>query len=549
MPGIQVCVSQDKPLKATDRDMTESDGTKKILLIDDDLLMRKSATKLLKDLGYDVVSAGNGREGMEKYRRERPDLMLLDLRMPVMDGFEVLAELGTDLEKFPVIIVSGAGGINDALKTLQLGASDYLVKPILDVSVLEHAINRALERIDLIRENKRYQHYLEEEIKKRTEELHHSQKMEAIGTLAGGIAHDFNNILAIINGYAQMAQAELPAESQPSQDLDKVLQAANRATELVRQILTFSRQDDHESKPVYIQFILKEILKLLKASFPATIVIRDWVDAECPPVLADPGRIHQVLMNLCTNARYAMRESGGELTVSLSHLQSLPSGYRPRDGGRNIAGYLLLRVKDTGHGIDRDNLDRVFEPFFTTKPLSEGTGLGLSVVHGIVKSLGGDIWVSSEKGKGADFQIILPALTEEAAATLPPTGPLPRGEEQILVIDDESELVAWLKRCLHELGYQVTAHSDSRAALEAFQAAPDSFDLIITDMTMPGLTGKELAREILALRPKMPVIMCTGFSENLDRKQALALGIREYIMKPVVRRELAEIVRKVLDHG
>ncbi|MHB8809860.1 MAG: hybrid sensor histidine kinase/response regulator [Desulfobulbaceae bacterium] len=529
--------------------MSDPARNKKILLIDDDALMRKSATMLLKSLGYSVFAAENGREGLDLYYREHPDLMLLDLRMPVMDGFEVLAELGSALEDFPVIIISGAGGINDALKTLQLGASDYLVKPILDISVLEHAINKALERIDLIRENRRYQHYLEEEIKKRTAELQHSQKMEAIGTLAGGIAHDFNNILAIINGYAQMAQSELPPESQPSQDLDKVLHAANRASELVKQILTFSRQDDHEAKPVHVQFIFKEILKLLKASFPSTIVIRDSVDANCPPVLADPSRIHQVIMNLCTNAWHAMRESGGELSVSLSHLDRLPAGFRLKDKPQPAAGYLLLQVTDTGHGIDGDDLNRIFEPFFTTKPVSEGTGLGLSVVHGIVKSLGGDILVSSEKGHGADFRIIFPALAEDTAFDLHLSSPLPRGDERIMVVDDEAELASWLQRFLHDLGYKVTTHSDSRAALDAFLAAPDAFDLIVTDMTMPGLTGKELAREIMLRRPELPVILCTGFSESLDRDQALAIGIREYVMKPVVRQELAEIVRKVLDHG
>jgi signal transduction histidine kinase len=541
-------IPQDNPAQHRAADMTEP-APKKILLIDDDGLMRKSAAKLLKDLGFSVCTAANGREGLDLYHREHPDLMLLDLRMPVMDGFEVLAELGDDLEDFPVIIISGAGGINDALTTLQLGACDYLVKPILDVSVLEHAIHKALEHIALIRENRRYQNFLEEEIKKRTAELHHSQKMEAIGTLAGGIAHDFNNILAIINGYAQMAQAELPPESQPSQDLDKVLHAAGRATELVKQILTFSRQDDHETKPVYVQFILKEILKLLRASFPSTIIISDVVDSNCPPILADPSRIHQVIMNLCTNARHAMREKGGMLKVALSHLHRLPTGFRLQDSPHPATGYLLLRVTDTGHGIERDNLDRIFEPFFTTKPLSEGTGLGLSVVHGIVKSLGGDILVTSEQGHGADFQIIFPALPEESAAVIPSANPLPRGEERIMAVDDETELVSWLQRFLGDLGYQVTAHTDSRAALDAFLAAPDSFDLIVTDMTMPGLTGKELAREILARRPQLPVIMCTGFSETMDRSQALELGIREYVMKPVVRQELAEIVRKVLDHG
>lgn len=529
--------------------MSVSIKTKKILIIDDDALLRRSAAKLLGDLGYGVISAENGRKGMDKYYQEHPDLILLDLRMPVMDGFEVLAELGGALEEFPVIIISGAGGINDALKTLELGASDYLVKPLKDLSVLDHAIQRALERIALIKENKRYQHYLEEEIKKRTAELYHSQKMEAIGTLAGGIAHDFNNILAIITGYAQMAQSELPPKSQPSEDLDKVLQAASRATELVKQILTFSRQDDFETKPVHVQFILKEVMKLLKASFPATITIQDVVDMTCPPILADPSQIHQVIMNLCTNARHAMRENGGVLSVSLSRQDQLPPGFHPKSNQPSSGPFLFLRVADTGHGIDEETLNRIFEPFFTTKSVSEGTGLGLSVVHGIVNTLGGDILVISEKDHGTEFQIIFPALMEDSVTESPHSGTLPRGDEHILLIDDETELATLLQRSLIDLGYQVTAHTDSRAALDAFLANPNSFDLIVTDMTMPGMTGKELAVEIMALRPEIPIIMCTGFSETIDRDQALILGIREYVMKPVVKQELAWIIRKVLDHG
>lgn len=527
--------------------MASETKNKLILVVDDDDLMQKSLAMLLRNLGYRVITAGNGKECLQMYREKNPNLMLLDLRMPIMDGIDVLEEIREDLEEFPIIIISGAGTLSDAIKTLKLGAWDYLIKPIKDVFVLDLAIKRAFERTSLIQENKRYQNYLEEEIKKRTAELHHAQKMEAIGTLAGGIAHDFNNILAIIIGYTEMARDEIPPESQAGKDLNHVVNACGRAADLIKQILTFSRQGEQEIQPVRVQYLLKESIKFLKATFPATIEIRESIDTDCNPILADPAQIRQVIMNLATNAKQAMDEKGGILTISLTEIDKPPEGYHPSSYKVLPSRFLLLTFADTGHGIDRQDLPRIFEPFFTTKSVNEGTGLGLSVVHGIVKNLKGDIQVERTGKEGTCFQLIFPTVDDEVTSFKFDSASAPGGNERILVVDDEDELRLLLERMLTNLGYEVQSYSDSTEALREFKSNPEGYDLVLTDMTMPKLTGKELVRKILAARPDIPIIMCTGFSEIMDRNEALSMGVREYVMKPVVKHELADIVRKVLD--
>ena len=384
--------------------------------------------------------------------------------------------------------------------------------------------------------------------KKLEEQLRQAQKMEAIGTLASGIAHDFNNILTPILGYADMALETIPPDNPAFTDIQEVHKAGNRAKELVKQILTFSSQVEQQIQPLKIQYVIKEALRLLRASIPTTIEIKQHIDQGCVAVLATPTQIHQIVMNLCTNAYHAMRETGGVLGVSVNPIELGPHDLTTKVKLKEGL-YIQLEVSDTGHGMDKIVLDRIFEPYYTTKGTQEGTGLGLSVVHGIVKSLHGDIYVYSEPGAGTAFCIYFPVVNEGAkeGAGAQVALPLPTGEEHILVLDDEKVLVQVERQMLESLGYQVSAFTDCEEALKAFRTKPDSFDLIITDMAMPKITGVKLAQEVFVLRPDFPIILCTGFIELITEEKAKALGISEFIMKPVIKRNLAKAVRKVLD--
>jgi PAS domain S-box-containing protein len=391
------------------------------------------------------------------------------------------------------------------------------------------------------------------EIKAEKEELanllRQSQKMEAIGTLAGGIAHDFNNILTPILGYADMVRDELPLDSPQSENLTQVIRAANRAKELVQQILTFSRQTEEDRKPVQIQLVVKEALKLLRASIPSTIEIHQNIDSDCGLVLADPSEIHQIVMNLCANAYHAMLRTDGILTVTLGNI-SIP-GNDPRmiDMQLSRGNYVKLEVRDTGIGMDQTTIDKIFDPYFTTKKKGEGTGLGLSVVHGIVKSMGGRITTHSKVGKGTTFNIYLPRLSHPAIIDKKAQKSIPCGDEKIMVVDDEETIVLMEKQMLESLGYNVTVMQNSMDALREFSDHPEKYDLVITDMAMPIMNGDELALRIMALRPDLPVILCTGFSEIIDESRAKSIGIREFVMKPIIKRNLAEIARNALDNS
>ena len=377
-------------------------------------------------------------------------------------------------------------------------------------------------------------------------QLAQAQRMEAIGSLAGGIAHDFNNILFPVVGLSEMLLEDLPTDSPLKSNVEEILQASFRARDLVQQILAFSRQQKHELNAIKIQTVIKEVLKLLRASLPSSIKIRTEIDMDCLPVLADPTKIHQVIMNLATNAFHAMEDTGGELTVSLvmKELDGLTyAGINPEAKGI----FSCLTVSDTGHGIDENTIKNIFEPYYTTKPKGKGTGLGLSVVHGIINDHNGYITVESKVGEGTCFEICLPCLSNAVENTTPlEKAPITGGNERILLVDDETAIITIVTRVLKRMGYRVTALTASTEALEMFRMQPDGFDLVITDLTMPNLTGDRLAAEIKRIRPDIPIIVCTGFSDRISPAIAETMGIDSYVLKPVVRGDLAAAIRKAL---
>jgi PAS domain S-box-containing protein len=377
-------------------------------------------------------------------------------------------------------------------------------------------------------------------------QLQQSQKMEAIGTLAAGIAHDFNNMLLPLLGYSEMLKADLPADSPLQQHVDRILEAALRSKELVKQILAFSRQGEQEVKVIKLQPIVKESLKLLRSSLPTTIDLQQSIDPACDAVIADPTQIHQVIMNLATNAYHAMGENIGRLGVKLKQIRMKPGLKLFPD---LIPGeYIRLTVSDTGTGIEKDVLAKIFDPYFTTKATGVGTGLGLSVVQGIVKRCHGHISVSSEPGKGTDVEIYLPIVDRQAEPLQTrQSETILGGNEKILLVDDEAIIVQTQKQMLSRLGYRVIVRTGSIDALEAFRANPDKYDLVVTDMTMPNMTGVQLAKAIKEIRPEIPIILCTGYSHQMNEEKCKAIGIQGFILKPVMTKELAEIIRNVLD--
>jgi signal transduction histidine kinase/ActR/RegA family two-component response regulator len=424
---------------------------------------------------------------------------------------------------------------------------------LLSIILLNTA--NALESLEFYRLLQNQNIILEKEVEERTKALAHSErqlqqamKLQAIGTLAGGIAHDFNNILSPIVGYTELTMDDIPEDSQARKYLERILKATNRAKELVQQILMFSRQNCQERKPLKVQNLIKEALKLLRATIPATVEINCDVDQDCGPIMGDPTQIHQVIMNLCTNAYHAMQETGGSLDVSLKEIDISYEQTMERLGMK-LGKHLQLTVKDAGHGMEPEVLERIFEPYYTTKEQGKGTGLGLSVIDGIVKNHGGDITVSSQPGKGAVFNIYLPVIdhidveTESSETTI-----AANGGERILLIDDEEQIIDFEQQILERLGYKVTSKTDSEEALVEFAAQPDQFDLVLTDMTMPKMTGDQLARKMMDIKPEIPVILCTGFNEAITEEKALAMGIDKFVMKPIVKDKLANTIRAVLDN-
>jgi len=375
------------------------------------------------------------------------------------------------------------------------------------------------------------------------EQLRQAHKMEAIGTLAGGIAHDFNNILAAIIGFTEMAIDDVPDRPLVQKNLEKVMTSATRARELVKQILAFSQKTSYERVPVALTPIVKETVQLLRASIPATIDVTLSATAASDTVIASPVEVQQVVMNLATNALLAMEDRRGSLEIALSD-----TGFEPDASALDgtLREYLQIMVRDTGVGMGPEVMKRVFEPFFTTREVGKGSGMGLAMVYGIVKDLGGTVAVESEPGSGSTFRVFLPKAEAEVAENTDETR-LPRGEERVLFVDDEPMLLEWGRETLERLGYTVTAVPDGRQALEIFSADPSLFDLVITDEAMPGMPGSDLCAELLGIRNDIPIILYTGHSETVSPEKAREMGAREFLMKPVKRQELASAVRRVVD--
>ena len=377
-------------------------------------------------------------------------------------------------------------------------------------------------------------------------QLCQTQKLEAIGTLAGGIAHDFNNMLSAILGFAELAVDDIPEASPVQHYLQHILTAGRRARDLVQQILTFCRQHNPKRQPVQLHLLVKEALKMLRASLPVTIAIESHIESTSSTVIADPTQMHQILVNLCTNAEYAMRETGGTLDVSLATVEIdtlFATAHPPLRPGPHVQ----LTVRDTGHGMPQRVLEHIFEPFFTTKSVGEGTGMGLAMVQSIVLNHGGAITVESTPGQGTTFEIHLPCSKGAVGVSARLEEAIPSGHyERILFVDDEIALTYLGQAMLDRLGYRAEVSTSAPEALELFRAAPHQFDLVITDQTMPQMTGETFVRELRRIRPDIPVILCTGFSHTMTAEKARSLGINALLMKPLVSSDLGQAIHRVL---
>jgi signal transduction histidine kinase/ActR/RegA family two-component response regulator len=415
----------------------------------------------------------------------------------------------------------------------------------LEKRVQERTKQLSSANIDLQKEIEIRQKF-ERERTELEKKLFQLQKMETIGTLAGGIAHDFNNILTPILGYTDMAREELPEESNLRFDLEQINNAALRGKDLVQQILTFSREVDFKKKPIQLQPVVAEAINLLRASFPQSVEIKQEFDSKIGTVLADPTHIHQIVMNLCTNANHAMMKTGGILEVKLDAIR-VDKKLVEKSPNLKKGDYLRLTISDTGHGMDIKTKERIFEPFFTRKEVGSGSGLGLSVVHGIINNYGGAIVVDSNPGEGTTFTIFLPKYGDDPLVISKSHKKPVKGDEHILFVDDEPEIAFMGKKMLENLGYKVSIKSDSISALDEFKNSPDKYSLLVTDQSMPHMNGTELASAMKEIRPELKVIIITGYADNLSDEELTANGIAEVILKPIRLDDFSKVIRRVLD--
>jgi CheY-like chemotaxis protein len=560
---------------------------KKILVVDDNKQNIYMAEILFAGNGFEVETASNGKEALEKARVNPPDLLISDVLMPVMDGFALCREWRKDetLKNIPFIFYTATyTEPEDEQFALSLGADRFIKKPLDTIELIritKELINKKetgsypdkemespQEEVYLRLYNQTLVHKLEdklfqlEEANKRLEyeirerqyaeqrlysyerQIAQSQKMEALGSLAGGIAHDFNNILMAIMAHAELALMDSSENIPNIKNIEQIQVACNRAKELINQILTFSRQAGMEKRPIKISNIAQEVLKLIKSSLPPGIQVIQKIESESP-VMANPTQIYQVLINLCTNASHAIKDNNGFIEVRLSDCL-IDNPEEPALLGLAPGRYQKLEVIDNGCGIKENDLDEIFAPYFTTRKEEGGTGLGLSVVQNIVKNMEGRITVKSIYGEGATFSLFFPVCQDSDEKALYDSAIIKTENEHILFIDDEPTFMEMAVEMLKKLGYRVTAFSESMAALKAFKARPMEFDLVLSDIEMPFMSGLELVNELHAINNDIPVVLCTGFSDRITDQRAEELKINGFLMKPFVLSDLSKAIRKAL---
>jgi signal transduction histidine kinase len=524
--------------------MSDSNMKKNIVfVVEDDFGLLSLISKKLARMDYDVEGFSNGKKLIERLKHKTPSLMLMDYRLADMTAKELIEDLKNENMLTPFIIMTAYGSETLAVEMMKLGANDYLVKDNSFLELLPSVVKQSVKHFAMEKQLIQTQ----KENKELEIMLQQATKMEAIGTLAGGIAHDFNNILYPIVGHVEMLMEDVSDDSPFNDSLNEIYTSALRARDLVRQILTFSRQENNEPKLINPQLIIKEALKLIRSTIPTSIKINQDLDSDCGRLIADSTQLHQIVMNLTTNAYHAMEKTGGELSVSLKKV-CFDEHKKPISPEMTPGTYTCLAVSDTGTGMNNELTKKIFDPFFTTKEMGKGTGMGLSVVHGIVKNMHGAIEVNSEPGRGTEFKVYFPAVNNLAVQNKPRTKkPIKGGTEKILLIDDEEGILVMLKKVLTRLGYQVTSYVSPIDALETFRSNPAGFDLVITDMAMPVFSGDKLSVALTQIRPDIPVLLCTGFSESISSEKAASLGIKGFLMKPIVIKDLSEKIREVLN--